>query len=183
MQTLTLDDGTLAELGVVLGLCAVPSDLGDSQSTRIEHILYMLCCRHVFGPEVSLHTGDLVAYVLGQSAARHVAVYLFERKEAADSLGLSVGSVLIVVEIPVAAGREHYVVAVVDGLLRLFETAPNHYGGVLGEVARNHFVPTYELSSVFGEKLAEVGDEVRLQTVLVCAKLLHLLLAERTRRP
>ena len=71
----------------------------------------------------------------------------------------------------------------VDSLLRLFKTAPHHHGGVLGKVAGYHLVPTHELTAVFGEELSEVSDEVRLQTILVCVELLHLLLAERTRRP
>ena len=85
---------------------------------------------NIFCPQIALDAGYHLALSLRQVFARHIAVYFLQRQIAAYSFGLRERSVLIGVEIAVGTRREHHVVAVLDSLVRLLESAPYHDGSV-----------------------------------------------------
>ena len=182
-QHLNLLQRTLLKLRIILLLRSVPSNLCNGKSARIKHILYVFRSRDIFSPQISLHTCYHVSLCLRQVLTRHIAIHFLKRQIASDGLRLCVRSVLISIKVAVSTRRENHVVAVLDGFMRLLGSSPYHNGGVLGKVAGDYLVPTHQLSAVLVEETSEMSNQIGLQTFLVRAKLLHLALAERTRRP
>ena len=122
----------------------------------------------------------MAALVGGEVIARHVVIHLLEREVSAHRRRLGDGSILISVDIAVVAGREHHIVAVLNSLACQVGLSPHHHSGIGGETGGYHLVPSHKASAVGIEEIAEVGDEMCLQSCLVGMQLFHHALAEQT---
>ena len=135
---------TTCEVGVVLQLGLAPLHLAQRRHTRQSHVLHLLECRHIFGPDIRLHTDD-VACLLGSQLLRHrlVRVDALQRQVAADSFRLvSLVERLVVVEVEIAVRCHHHVVMLFSSRDAASLSAPRHNGGTLSESALKNFVPT-----------------------------------------
>ena len=123
---------TTAEGGIVLHRRSVPADFSQSEHTRIEHGLGMSGSRHIFRPEIALNALHMGGALRGRKiVAGDKAIDFLQCGETADGFGLTVGGILVEIQVAVGARTEDDIVAIADCIGSKVGAAPYHDGGVL----------------------------------------------------
>ena len=124
-QTFKLRDHTFAEaLPVFVGI-QCPSCLCDSHCTWECLVIYTVRGLHVFSPEVTLHTDDMLLYqFVGIIRNRIVAISLFQRSVSADSSRGDFRIFLIEVQISIRHRGHDCIVSCFGSIHSAFHTAP-----------------------------------------------------------
>ena len=140
-----------------------PAHLRYGGDARVHHILVVFIGGDPFGPEVSLHAQKVHFGPLGHPFQGLVGMGDIQREEAAEALRLVDGGVLHLVQVAVAAGRHHCVVALLDGFQTTLGAPPAHDGSVGGEAAFQDLVPAQQLSAVGVDKALDAFDQIALE--------------------
>ncbi len=106
-----MDEQAIEEVGEVQLLPGCPGDFGEGEGSRKEHVLQVLACWDILGPEVALHAQHMPR-LLGREHVWNglVGIDGIQRSVAADGERLLLFGPLVVVEVDMRLGRHDNIV-------------------------------------------------------------------------